>query len=64
MFFTSASVALINVATKRTFKHLGDNFLDDASFLQLFYFLNDELLLLWRLATRLLLDGACVGTHG
>ena len=41
-----------------------DNFLDDASFLQLFYFLDDEILLLWRLAPRLLLHGACVGTHG
>ena len=41
-----------------------DNFFDDASFLQLLYFLNDEILLLWRLAPRLLLHGACVWTHG
>ena len=41
-----------------------DNFLDDACFLQLFYFLDDEILFLWRLTSRLLLHGTCVWTHG
>ena len=41
-----------------------NDFLDDAGFLQFFYFFDDEILFLWRLAPCLLLHGACVGTHG
>ena len=34
-----------------------NHFLDDAGLLQLLYFLDDEILFLWRLAPRLLLHG-------